>query len=60
MMESRLVELQEFERKGKEEELVKTNLVAKKNEIRMLNVKFDKEWEKVKQLTERLEVLEKT
>ena len=59
MMESRLVELQEFERKGKEEELVKADLVAKKNEIRMLKVKFDKEREKVKQLTERLKASEK-
>ena len=59
MMESRLAELQEFERKGKEEEFVKANLVAKKNEIRMLKMKFDKEREKVKQLTEKLEASEK-
>ena len=48
MMESRLVELQEFERKGKEEEIVKADLTAKKNEIRTLKVKFDKERETVK------------
>jgi len=59
MIESRLAELQEFERKGKEEEVVKADLAAKKNEIRMLKVKFDKEREKVKQLTEKLEVSEK-
>ena len=59
MMESRLAELQEFERKGKEEELVRADLVAKKNEIRMLKVKFDKEREKAKQLTEKWEASEK-
>jgi len=59
MIESRLAELQEFERKGKEEEVVKADLAVKKNEIRMLKVKFDKEREKVKQLTEKLEVSEK-
>jgi len=57
--ESRLAELQEFKRKGNEEEALKADLAAKKNEIRMLKVKFDKEREKVKQLTNRLEVSEK-
>ena len=33
MMESRLAELQEFERKGKEEELVRADLVAKKMKL---------------------------
>jgi hypothetical protein len=59
MIESRLAELQEFERKGNEEEVLKADLAAKKIEIRMLKVKFDKEREKVKQLTNRLEVSEK-
>ncbi|KAL9376375.1 hypothetical protein Peur_030496 [Populus x canadensis] len=59
MRESRLAELQEFERKGNEEEVLKADLAAKKIEIRTLKVKFDKEREKVKQLTKRLEVSEK-
>ena len=59
MTESRLAELQEFERKGNEEEVLKADLAAKKVEIRMLKVKLDKEREKVKQLTKRLEVSEK-
>jgi len=59
MIEGRLAELQEFERKGKEEEVLKADLAAKKIEIRMLKVTFDKEREKVKQLTNRLEVSEK-
>ena len=59
MRESRLAELQEFERKGNEEEVLKADLAAKKIEIRMLKVKFDKEREKVKQLTKKLEVSEK-
>ena len=59
MRESRLAELQEFERKGNEEEVLKADLAAKKIEIRTLKVKFDKEREKVKQLTNRLEVSEK-
>jgi chromosome segregation ATPase len=59
MIESRLAELQEFERKGKEEEVFKADLAAKKIEIRTLKLKFDKEREKVKQLTKRLEVSEK-
>ena len=59
MIESRLAELQEFERKGNEEEVLKADLAAKKVEIRMLKVKLDKEREKVKQLTKRLEVSEK-
>jgi hypothetical protein len=59
MRESRLAELQEFERKGNEEEVLKAELAAKKIEIRTLKVKFDKEREKVKQLTKRLEVSEK-
>jgi chromosome segregation ATPase len=57
--ESRLAELQEFERKGNEEEVLKADLAAKKIEIRTLKVKFDKEREKVKQLTKKLEVSEK-
>jgi hypothetical protein len=59
MVESRLAELQEFERKGKEEEVVKADLATKKNEIRMLKAKLDREREKVKQLTEKLEASEK-
>jgi chromosome segregation ATPase len=59
MRESRLAELQEFERKGNEEEVLKADLAAKKIEIRTLKVKFDKEREKVKQLTKKLEVSEK-
>ena len=47
--ESRLAELQEFKRKGNEEEVMKADLAAKKIEIRTLKVKFDKEREKVKQ-----------
>ena len=47
MRESRLAELQEFERKGNEEEVLKADLAAKKIEIRTLKVKFDKEREKV-------------
>ena len=46
MRESRLAELQEFERKGNEEEVLKADLAAKKNEIITLKVKFDKEREK--------------
>jgi chromosome segregation ATPase len=57
--EIRLAELQEFERKGNEEEVLKADLAAKKIEIRTLKVKFDKEREKVKQLTKKLEVSEK-
>jgi chromosome segregation ATPase len=52
--EIRLAELQEFKRKGNEEEVLKADL-----EIRTLKVKFDKEREKVKQLTKKLEVSEK-
>jgi len=59
MVESRLAELQEFKRKGKEEEVVKADLATKKNEIRMLKAKLDREREKVKQLTEKLEASEK-
>jgi len=59
MVESRLAELQEFERKRKEEEVVKADLATKKNEIRMLKAKLDREREKVKQLTEKLEASEK-
>jgi len=57
--EIRLAELQEFERKGNEEEVLKADLAAKKIEVRTLKVKFDKEREKVKQLTKKLEVSEK-
>ena len=56
--ESRLAELQEFKRKGNEEEVLKADLAAKKIEVRTLKVKFDKEREKVKQLTKKLEVSE--
>jgi hypothetical protein len=56
--EIRLAELQEFERKGNEEEVLKADLAAKKIEVRTLKVKFDKEREKVKQLTKKLEVSE--
>jgi hypothetical protein len=56
--EIRLAELQEFERKGNEEEVLKADLAAKKIEVRTLKVKFDKEREKVKQLTKKLEGLE--
>jgi chromosome segregation ATPase len=59
MRESRLAELQEFKRKGNEEEVLKADLAAKKIEIRTLKVKFDKEREKVKQLTKKLEISEK-
>jgi hypothetical protein len=41
--EIRLAELQEFERKGNEEEVLKADLAAKKIEVRKLKVKFDKE-----------------
>eukprot|EP00258_Populus_trichocarpa_P033489 XP_024449508.1 uncharacterized protein LOC112326280 [Populus trichocarpa] len=59
MVKSRLAELQEFERKGKEEEVVKADLATKKNEIRMLKAKLDREREKVRQLTEKLEASKK-
>ncbi|KAL3592250.1 hypothetical protein D5086_010890 [Populus alba] len=59
MIESQLAELQYSKRKGKEEEVVKTELATKKNEIRMLKAKLDKERERVKQLTEKWEASEK-
>jgi len=57
MMESRLAESREFERKGKEDEVVRVDLVTKKNEIRMLRAKLDKEREKVNHLTEKLDLV---
>jgi chromosome segregation ATPase len=59
MIESRLVDAQEFENKEKEDEVVKDDRMTKKNKIRMLRAKCDKEREMVNHLTKKLEALEK-
>jgi hypothetical protein len=45
--------------KRKKVEVVKIDLVTKKNEIKVLRVKLDKEQEKIKHLNEKLIALEK-
>ena len=58
-MKSQLIELEKEESKKKGVEVVEAELVAKRNELKVLRIKLYKEREKVKYLDEKLETMEK-
>jgi len=58
MIESQLAEAREvvvIKGKAKEVRVVKVDLVTNKNEIRVLRMKLDKEWEKIIHSNKKLE-----
>lgn len=59
MIASQLAESREFKLKGMEGEAIKADLITKKDEIRALRTKLDKERDRMNQLTKRYEVSEK-
>jgi len=58
-LESRSIGIAKEESKRKGFEVVETELAVKKNEIKVMRIKLDKEREKVKYLDEKLAVMEK-
>jgi predicted RNase H-like nuclease (RuvC/YqgF family) len=58
-LESQLNEFAKKESKKKGVEVVEAELVAKRNEMKVLRIKLDKEHEKVKYLDEKLATMEK-
>ena len=58
-MKSQLIELEKEESKKKGVEVVEAELVAKRNELKVLRIKLYKEREKVKYLDEKLATIEK-
>jgi len=58
-LESRLMGIAQEENKRKGFEAVETELAVKKNEIKVMRIKLDKEREKVKYLDEKLAAMEK-
>jgi hypothetical protein len=58
-LESRLMEIAKEENKRKGFEAVETELTVKKNEIKVMRIKLDKEREKVKYLDKKLAAMEK-